>query len=1732
MDGGGRGAVGVVSPHHGGLGGEGYATGDPTAHGEAGLGEGPLGDYFVGVSSDDHTLQENEISAIMHDDEAARGQSQTTGTQAPLHVDLNEPPSMPPPEYFALGGTPASAHTARSHSVVGPSSSRPCYFVSTFKCTHHLGFNHHILCSTRESSPTYSGGRVISSINRSEHLALEEGPFEISFGTNTRFSMADVPPPTPSELLRMVTELQQANQRMAEDNQRMQNQIAQLEHARLEHNNNNREEHGNDERRSLPTHVSDTPQQGHDEEERNEESQPKNEGENPDNSVGPFTAEIMNFQLPRQFTLPTTLTPYDGLGDPKQHVKKFPSIMIVNGASDPILCRCFPSFLDGPALDWFCSLPADSISRFQELAKQFEDHFAASAIYLHDSDYLTTIKQGPQESLKDYITRFTKVAMSIPDLHPKVHLHAIKSGLRPGKFQETIAVAKPKTLAEFREKAKGQIDIEELRQARKSERPLPKDEERACDTKKGFKPVPRYESYTQFNTKRDDIIKEILNSKLIKPPRKAGNYPEPKNIDKSKYCTFHQKHGHTTDECIIAKDLLERLARQGHLDKFIAGHMQKRMVPNSEQPSTGQSSKEKDKTPAQPRGVINCISGGYAGGGSTSSARKQTYRAMLVVDDLDHSSEPVPDIPELTFHPTDVNTKHTNYDDPVVVSIQLGDLIVRKALLDPGSNADVLFFATFQKMKLSTNILQPYSGDLVGFSGERVPVLGSAWLQTTLGEQPLSRTQDIQYLVVDCFSPYNVILGRPFLNKFAAIVSTYHLCVKFPVQDNRVATIHGDLQEARQCYNISLKPLRRNTETRINSIQSEQPIMTELDPRADFQERPMPNEELQKVALTDDPSKFTFIGTSMDDEARIKITNFLRANTDLFAWTSGNMPGISPSVITHKLAVSPAARPVSQKKRNLGAEKRSASMTEVNKLLEAKFIREIRFTTWLANIVMVKKNNGKWRMCVDFTDLNKACPKDAFPLPCIDTLVDNSCGYDTLSFMDAYSGYNQILMHPSDQEKTAFITEYGNYCYNVMPFGLKNAGATYQRLMNRIFEKQIGRNIEVYVDDMVAKTKVGQSHTEDLEEIFAQIRRYNLRLNPEKCAFSVKGGKFLGFMLTSRGIEANPEKCQAILDMRSPNSVKDVQRLTGRLAALSRFLPCLALKSFHFFQCLKKATKSFSWDEKCEEAFLSLKHLLSKPPVLQKPKLGDPLYLYLSVTEMTVSSVLVTESSKEQQPVYFVSKTLQSAELRYPRLEKLVLAIIFSARRLRPYFQSHTVIIRTEYPLRQILSKPELAGRLTKWSIELSEFDIQFQPRGSVKSQCLAEFVAEFTNTSSNERSRLWTLFVDGASNPQGAGAGILLESSDGLILEHSLRFSFKASNNQAKYEALIAGLRLAIDLDIHDLKVYCDSLLVVQQANQNFQTKDPILLKYLNIVQTLLNKFSKIEIAHIAREQNHRADVLSKLATTQAHTATLLQSTIDRPSFESAKILNTLSKSSWQEPYIQYLRNGSVPEEVENKDREEADLLLAETHEGICGIHCGARSLAQKALRAGHIVTDNGRQFTDNTFKEFLQNLKIKQHFSSVEHPQSNGLAEAANKVILQALKKKLGDAKGLWAELIPKVLWAYNTTIHSTTKETPFRLVYGSEAMISMEVSQGSMRNIAEDHDKARQAELDLIEEIRETAAIRHRALQQQVGRRYDRRVVPRAFNNGDLVLRKTEQARRPPAHGKLAAAWDGPY
>ena len=202
--------------------------------------------------------------------------------------------------------------------------------------------------------------------------------------------------------------------------------------------------------------------------------------------------------------------------------------------------------------------------------------------------------------------------------------------------------------------------------------------------------------------------------------------------------------------------------------------------------------------------------------------------------------------------------------------------------------------------------------------------------------------------------------------------------------------------------------------------------------------------------------------------------------------------------------------------------------TKLNKLIEAGFIREVQYPEWIANIFPIKKKNGQIWVCVDFHDLNNACPKDDFPLPITEVKVNATTGHEALSLMDGSLSYNQIRMNPKDEELTAFCTPKGIYCYKVIPFKLKNAGATYQRDMQKIFDNVLHKYIECYVDNLVFKTKRREDHLRDLRSMFNCLRKYQLKMNPCKCAFGVTSGKFLGFIVRHCGIEIDQSKIEAI----------------------------------------------------------------------------------------------------------------------------------------------------------------------------------------------------------------------------------------------------------------------------------------------------------------------------------------------------------------------------------------------------------------------------------------------------------------------------------------------------------------------------------------------------------------------------------------------------------------------------
>jgi hypothetical protein len=323
-------------------------------------------------------------------------------------------------------------------------------------------------------------------------------------------------------------------------------------------------------------------------------------------------------------------------------------------------------------------------------------------------------------------------------------------------------------------------------------------------------------------------------------------------------------------------------------------------------------------------------------------------------------------------------------------------------------------------------------------------------------------------------------------------------------------------------------------------------------------------------------------------------------------------------------------------------------------------------------------------------------------------------------------------MSREDRKHTAFVTVDGLYCYVVMSFGLKNALPTFVQAMSKTFGDLTRDKVEVYVDDIIVKTKRRVTLEEDLTLVFDKLRATRMKLNPDKCVFGISTGKLLGFLVSYRGIEANPEKIKAIKAMRPPTRVKDVQKLTGSLAALSRFISRLAERALPFFKLLQKAGP-FSWTKEAEQAFQELKQHLVSLPILVGPEPEELLYLYIAAAAEAVSMLLVVErpasESQEprgsgpavggrtiQRPVYYVSEVLHEAKTRYPETHKLLYVVLMASRKLRHYFQAHRIVVVTSFPLRTILHNSNATGNIAKWAAKLAEFWLDFRPRHAIKS--------------------------------------------------------------------------------------------------------------------------------------------------------------------------------------------------------------------------------------------------------------------------------------------------------------------------------------------------------------------------------------------------------------------------------
>jgi ribonuclease HI/dsDNA-binding SOS-regulon protein len=536
------------------------------------------------------------------------------------------------------------------------------------------------------------------------------------------------------------------------------------------------------------------------------------------------------------------------------------------------------------------------------------------------------------------------------------------------------------------------------------------------------------------------------------------------------------------------------------------------------------------------------------------------------------------------------------------------------------------------------------------------------------------------------------------------------------------------------------------------------------------------------------------------------------------------------------------------------------------------------------------------------------------------------------------------------------------------------------------------------VDDVVVKTRNSDTLIADLEDTFASLREYHWKLNPNKCAFGVPSGKLLDFIISHCGIEANPEKISAITKMKAPTCIKDVQKLTGCMVALNRFISKLGERRLPFFKLLKHQEK-FVWTPEADQALDQLKDFLSKPPVLTAPHKKEQLLLYLATSTHVVSTAIIVERQEDdhaypvQQPVYFVSEVLSESKTCYQLVQKLLYVVLITSRKLRHYFQEYSITVVTDYLLGDILRNQDATRRISKWVVELGALTIDFKPRTTIKSQALVDFMAEWRENqlpTPTERLEHWVMYFDDSLKLEGAGAGVLLISPTGEQLKYILQIFWKVSNNEAEYEALLHGLRLAASLGIKQLLVYSDPAVVINQVNKSWDRNKENMHAYCLEVRKLENKFYGLEFHHIVRVNNVAADVLSKLGSTRAQVpAGVFVHELHAPSIPESAPTTTapvplpagqevmMIDLDWRQPFIDYIREQKVHTDKNLAEqlirqaksyvlvgdklyrrgatsrvlmkcvpREEGEDILEEIHKGVCGNHTSSGTLVSKAFR------------------------------------------------------------------------------------------------------------------------------------------------------------------------------------------
>ena len=867
---------------------------------------------------------------------------------------------------------------------------------------------------------------------------------------------------------------------------------------------------------------------------------------------------------------------------------------------------------------------------------------------------------------------------------------------------------------------------------------------------------------------------------------------------------------------------------------------------------------------------------------------------------------------------------------------------------------------------------------------------------------------------------------------------------------------------------------------------------------------------------------------------------------------------------------------------------------EINKQIsdfEKQGIVKKSVSPWNAPLLVVPKKldaSGvkKWRVVVDFRKLNDITIGDAFPLPNITDILDQLGNSKYFTTLDLASGFHQVPMDPEDSSKTAFSTSFGHFEFSRMPFGLKGAPATFQRLMNSVLTGLQGTRCFVYIDDVVVYGHSLEDHNFKLKEVFSRLRKHNLKLHPDKCEFLRKEVQYLGHCITSEGIKPDLSKILAVQQYPIPETPKDIKGFLGLAGYYRKFIQDFSKISSPLTKLLKK-NEDFIWTDAQQSAFENLKNKLINPPLLQYPDFSKTFLLTTDASNFAIGSILSQGEIGKDLPIAYASRTLSKPEQNFSTIEKELLAIVWSVQHFRPYLYGREFVIITDHrPLKWLENHKDLGSRLFRWRLKLSEYTYKIEyKKGKINTNAdaLSRIQVEDVksiDTISRDEILDYKSFLNYSKNHiilnpniiekdnQNCKILVKLKLESDIPVPEDIWFespelihipinSFRDPNYDKLFKQFSTLKEILIKKNIHEIKIIRDAKLhwsilrlMLRFIFKNidikiFIVKNKIIPDTSQISKILYEYHDSPIGGHSGIEktlkkvklkytwQNMRKDIkeyIKKCKSCQINKLTRKKTKLDMQ-------ITTTSTTPFEKIFLDIV--GPLPLSINgNKylltlqdDLSKYSLAIpmqtmdAETVSKNFVLHFISRFGMPNTL-----LTDQGTNFQSEFFKNLCKLLKIKKINSTIYHPETNGALERSHQTLKDFLKHFINDQQSDWDEWIHLATFTYNTSPHSSSKHTPFELIFGKEANLPSSLIEAPKFNYTyDDYISELKQKLQILRQSAKENLIKEKEHNKSL---YDKSLNVIEFKEGDLVLLLNETPPKKNLTKKLSPSWSGPY